>query len=135
MRFELWIAIGLLGAGCADFQRGPAASDAGAKLDSSSSRPLVADYTFEAEVYPVLLRRCGDCHKVGGIGEFTKYVLTGNARADRPMVLDLVVPGDPTGSLFIRRASGESHTGKVTLAPNGDEYETVANWISMLPVQ
>ncbi len=135
MRFEkaLLIGLALLGAGCADFQRGPAPPDAGAKLDGRSG--LVADYSFEAEVYPVLLRRCEDCHKVGGIGQYTKYVLTGNARSDRPAVLSLVVPGDPAASIFLRRATGESHTGKVALAPDGAEYETVANWVSMLSAQ
>jgi hypothetical protein len=95
----------------------------------------VADYSFESEVYPVLLKKCEECHKAGGEAQLTKYILTGNARADRATVLDLVVPGNPSASLFLRRATGEEHDGEVTLAPDSAAYETVANWVLMLSAE
>jgi hypothetical protein len=133
MRFDwkrLLLALCLCGPGCADFKRGPASRDAG--TDWAGDTTLVADLTFEAEVYPILEMRCAGCHQPGQMAAYTKMVLTGNARLDRAMVLALVVPGDPAGSLLIQRATGETHTGGKLLTPDTDEYNTVAQWIMLL---
>jgi hypothetical protein len=123
----------LLGAitGCADFHRGPAPADSGAD-DATGDTTLVADFAFETAVYPILQRRCQDCHSVGRIGEFTGMVLTGNARMDRSMVVALVVPGDPTAGLLLRKATGERHTGQDVLTVDTPEYDTIASWIEGL---
>jgi len=135
MRFDpklrrlLCLAFGLVlaGLGCADFHRGPAPTDAG--QDAVADQTLVADFAFETTVYPILQRRCQDCHSIGRIGEYTRLVLGGNARTDRAMVVALVVPGDPAASLLLRRATGEAHTGQDVLTQDTPEYDTIASWI------
>ncbi len=124
------LGLGLAALGCADFHRGPAPADGG--QDATDDTTPVADFAFETAVYPILQRRCQDCHSVGRIGEYTGLVLTGNARMDRAMVLALVVPGDPDASLLLRRATGERHTGQDVLTRDTPEYDTIASWISGL---
>lgn len=133
------LAFGVVAGGCADFHRGPAPIDSGAEdatgTDATSTTDditLVADFAFETAVYPILQRRCQDCHSVGRIGEFTGLVLTGNARMDRAMVLALVVPGDPDASLLLRKATGERHTGQDVLTRDTLEYDTIASWLDGL---
>jgi hypothetical protein len=116
---------------CADFHRGAAPGDGGGK-DVSASR--VNDLMFEAQVYPILLLRCEDCHAAGKEADTSKLVLTGNARMDRAMVVALSTPGDPTTSeLLVRALGGNSHPGDVRLAAGTPEYATVSDWIAMLP--
>lgn len=124
------LALGFAASGCADFHRGPAPVDGGE--DATGDTTLVADPAFETEVYPILQRRCQDCHSTGRIGEYTGLVLTGNGRMDRAMVVALVVPGDPDASLLLRRATGEKHTGQDVLTRDTPEYDTIASWISGL---
>ena len=126
------LAICCCALGCADFHRGPAPRDAAPDTGGA----LVEDLTFETEVYRILQLRCGDCHQAGGQGEFTRLVLTGNARLDRAKVAALVVPGDPSASLLLIRASGqEPHTGGSVLSVDSPDYATIANWISLLPLE
>jgi hypothetical protein len=134
MRFDwklpvLAICFGCLG--CADFHGGPAPRDAGADAGGT----LVADLTFEMDVYRILQSRCQDCHEAGGRAEYTRLVLTGNARMDRAMVVALVVPGDPSASLLLLRATGEAHSGGSVLSPDSTDYTTIANWIFGLPLE
>jgi hypothetical protein len=116
--------------GCADFHRGRAPLDGGASLDASSAD---RDLAFETLVYPILELRCSGCHSVGGMAEYTRLDLTGNARLDRPMVVTLVTPGSPSDSLLLLRASGEAHTGGQVLSAGTPEYQTIADWILGLP--
>jgi hypothetical protein len=106
--------------------------DVGPETSVPDAAPVVEDQMFEVTVYPILLLRCEDCHKPGKEGAYTKFVLSGNARFDRQMVLDLVVPGNPEASLLLQRARGEWHTGGIRLSPDSSEYEKVSNWISFL---
>jgi hypothetical protein len=137
MRFDgkwlrlLALALGMGALGCADFHRGPAPADGGGD-DATGDTTLVSDFAFETTVYPILQRRCQDCHSVGRIGEYTGLVLTGNARMDRAMVLALVVPGDPAAGLLLRKATGERHTGQDVLTKDTPEYDTIASWIEGL---
>jgi hypothetical protein len=117
---------------CADFHRGPRPIDGGAGKDVTSAS--VNDLMFEAEVYPILLLQCADCHAVGKEAETSRLVLTGNARLDRPMVVSLVTPGDPDSSeLLINGAGGNAHEGDIRLPAGTPEYVKVADWIWMLP--
>lgn len=151
MRFDgrlsrlLLLALGVGALGCADFHRGPAPVDGGGGAEDATSgaedatgedatgdTTLVADFAFETSVYPILQRRCQDCHSVGRIGEYTGLVLTGNARMDRSMVVALVVPRDPAAGLLLRKATGERHTGQDVLTVDTLEYDTIASWIEGL---
>jgi hypothetical protein len=137
MRFDWkpWmLAACLCSLGCADFKRGPGPRDAAPEAAVQGDVTLVEDLTFETDVYRILQIRCEDCHKSGGMGGYTRFVLTGNARIDRAMVMALVTPGDPAASLLLARATGDSHTGGQVLVPDSDPYNTIANWISLLPL-
>lgn len=117
----------LLGGACADFGRGPtpdAAPDGAA---------LVDDPVFENDVYPILQARCRDCHSKGGSGEYTPFVLTGDAKADRARVVGLVSPNFPEGSLLLLRATGYDHLGGTQLSQYESEYAIIQDWVASLP--
>jgi len=114
----------LLQTACADFHRGSA---------PDGSAPLVDDTVFENDVYPILQTNCAFCHSLAGPAGSSQYVLTGNAKADRAMVVKLVSPGNPDDSLLLQRASGNSHEGGQVLPADGPEYATVRAWIASLP--
>ncbi len=130
MRFEpvaCAIALALAGLGCADFHRGPAPRDA------SPDTVAVTDLTFETAVYPALLIRCDGCHTRGGEAGASRFVLTGNARSDRAMVVALVSPGNPSQSLLLLRATGDSHFPGAIISQDSLDYQTIADWIAGLP--
>jgi hypothetical protein len=130
-RSALIIGLGACAAACADFHRGTPPPDGG---DASQDAPI-DDPTFETRVYPILELHCQDCHMAGRWGESSALVLTGDARLDRPMVVALVVPGDPADSLLLRRARGELHPGGEVLTEDDSDYQTLADWIMGLPAQ
>ncbi len=117
----------LVSVGCADFHRGPAPRDGG--TDGSE----VEDLAFEQLVYPILERDCGDCHSASGEASSTSFVLMGNARSDRAMVVALVTPGNPGDSRLLMKATGDSHTGGQRFVTDSPEYQTIADWILGLP--
>jgi hypothetical protein len=130
MRFDWRLAVLVVcscGLACVDFHRGPVLRDAG----SDAGGP--ADPTFETAVYPILESRCQGCHAAGRMAGYSNLVLTGYAPMDRAMVAALVVPGDPTASLLLLRATGESHPPGEVLDPESTDYHTIAKWISNLP--
>ena len=114
----------LLVGACADFRRGSAA-------DAAIEAALVDDPVFETDVYPILQSRCEDCHSKGREAELTRFVMTGKAKVDRAVVVTLVSPDNPDGSLLLWRASGNQHTGGVRIAE--DEYPIIRSWIASLP--
>jgi hypothetical protein len=111
--------------GCADFHRGPAPRDGGGQADGSPA----ADPAFEKLVYPILQLDCSDCHSASGQAANTYLVLTGNARADRDMVVALVTPGNPSDSMLLIQATRDSHGGGKRFATDSTEYLTISDWI------
>jgi hypothetical protein len=131
MRFDR-LSVGLLLAtllagACADFRRGPA-PDA-----SPDGAVLVDDPVFENDVYPILQSDCQSCHSQGNWAGTTRFVLTGNAKADRAMVVALVYPDYPDGSLLLQRATGNQHGGGTVITVDSPEYATMRDWIASLP--
>ena len=112
-------------AGCADFHRGPAPHDGGDQADGSQ----IADLAFEKLVYPILERNCSDCHSASGQAANTYFVLTGNARFDRTMVVALVTPGKSADSMLLIQATSQSHGGGQRFASDSPEYLTISDWI------
>ena len=113
MRFDRKLsvlAVCLCSLGCADFHRGPAPRDAGADAGADGDAALVADWTFEIQVYPILESRCQGCHQGGGMAGSTRFVLTGNARMDRAMVV-------ADGDVFCFSARQEKHTPAARSSP------------------
>jgi hypothetical protein len=134
MRSSLLLALlgALLSQGaCADFHRG-AAPDAGPDLPPDVRRVLVDDPVFENDVHPILQNMCAPCHSKGNQAQNTRYLLTQNAKEDRPMVVDLVSPADPENSTLLRKGRGENHQGGIRLPTDGLEYPTVRDWIASL---
>ncbi len=130
MRFDwklLVLAVFAAGSGCADFHRGPAPPDA-APIDAEATDPV-----FEKNVYPILQVNCQYCHRAAHEAGRSKLVLTGDAQADRAMVVALVVPGDPATSLLLLRATGEEHYAGEVIMPATPDYKTIADWITSLP--
>jgi hypothetical protein len=122
--FSLFCALMCQGA-CADFHRGPAADAAPDAL------VLVDDPVFES-IHPFLMNMCMQCHSKGNEAEKSRYVLTSDAKADRPMVVALVNPADPESSLLLQRGRGEDHKDGTHLPPDGIEYPQVRDWIAGL---
>jgi hypothetical protein len=120
MRFSV-LFVALLAGACADFHRGPVGDAA-----------LVDDPVFEQDVYPVLLDKCQACHSPGNQAQATRFVLTGNDKPDRAMLVDLVSPGRPADSLLLKRALGEEHEGGQRITVDSPEYTTIAGWITRL---
>jgi hypothetical protein len=131
MRFlsATWLLIALsvqaLAAGCGDFHRGPA-------TDGGEPVPVVEDAVFETTVYPLLQAHCQSCHSTLGEASITKFILTGDARPDRVVVLDQVSLGYPRASMILRKASGEAHTGGQIFLLDGPEYQTIVDWAEWL---
>jgi hypothetical protein len=60
--------------------------------------------------------------------------MTGNAKADRAMVVALVLPDDPDNSPLLQRAIGNgAHGGGSVLGVDSPEYATIRAWIASLP--
>ncbi|HEX7598209.1 MAG TPA: hypothetical protein VF518_08345 [Polyangia bacterium] len=93
---------------------------------------MVDDPVFEQDVYPVLLDKCQLCHSTGNQAQASRLVLTGDAKPDRAMVVNLVSPGNPGNSLLLRRALGETHEGGQRITVDSPEYTTIAGWIEGL---
>jgi hypothetical protein len=125
--FLCLLSASLLAAACADFRRGPG-PDA-----SPDGAALVDDPVFVNDVYPILQAHCQSCHSKGGEAEFSRLLMTGAAQADRAMVVALVYPDYPDGSLLLQRATGNQHTGGAVMAVDSPEYATIRDWIASLP--
>jgi hypothetical protein len=98
-----------------------------------SEQAPVEDPIFENYVYPILETNCQSCHSKGGEAATTRFALTWDAKADRAMVVALVYPDYPDGSLLLQRATGNQHSGGSILAADSVEYLTIRNWIASLP--
>jgi hypothetical protein len=92
----------------------------------------VNDPVFENDVYPILRARCQDCHSPGRDAQSSRFVMTGNAKADRAMVAALVYPEYPDGSLLLQRAIGNQHSGGPRLSTDDSDYVTIRSWIESL---
>jgi hypothetical protein len=119
------LSVQALAAGCADLHRGP-------RTDASEQAPMVEDSVFETTVYPLLQAHCQSCHSTLGEASLTKFILTGDARADRLVVLDQVSLNYPRASMILRKASGEAHTGGQIFLLDGPEYQTIVDWVAWL---
>jgi hypothetical protein len=133
MRSDRFLLAGLLAAtllavACADFTRGPAA-------DAATDVALVEDTVFENYIYPILQSDCQSCHSPGNEAGYGRFVLTGNAKADRAGVVALVYRDNADGSLLLQRATNSDgdHIGGRILTADSPDYLTIRNWIATLP--
>jgi len=125
------------GIGCAPLERGEprVEPDAGAVMGGDAGMTGDAGGaggpSFASDVHPLLLMRCGPCHREGGPGAASKrYVLTEDAENDRQTVLKLVNTADPDKSWLLRKARGDMHTGGKVLPIDSANYASVRAWIA-----
>ena len=128
-RCARWLIAALVGVGCAPFERGErrVAPNADGGLPDAGA----ADISFEVDVLPVLLDRCGICHREGGSGTASKkYVLTEEPEVDHATVLALVDLEAPGASRLLEKARGEEHVGGAALPEDAADYALVRDWIA-----
>ncbi|MFP2898599.1 hypothetical protein [Corallococcus sp. 4LFB] len=125
----LTAAVALL-VGCADFERGPVAADAGVLPVDGGGGDGGGALSFEADVHPLLTSGCQSCHRSGGAAGSTSFLLTGDAEADYAATSSLTDASNPSASRLLRKASGAGHGGGAIYGADTPEYQTLLSWIS-----
>jgi hypothetical protein len=120
-------------AGCADFERGPAAPapDASVGQDGDADAAAPGDgavVSFAANVRP-LLEPCVRCHAAGQQAGDTSLLFTGIAAADYAAVVSFTDTTTPTASRLLAKMRGQGHEGGAIYAADAPEYVTVLHWI------
>jgi hypothetical protein len=129
------IALLLLVAGCADFERGdpspepPPGQDAGAG-DALGSTDGGATVSFAREVHPILVDRCGRCHSSGGEASDSALVLGSDPARDLDQVRKLVNAENPAASRLLVKGAGTGHGGGAIVAAGSAEYRMILQWVS-----
>jgi len=124
------LAIGVAGA-CADFSRGapaPTNGDAGPPPGDGGGDGG-ATLSFAADVYPLLVPTCQECHAAGEEAGDTQLLFTGTADADYAVVTMFVDTSAPAGSRLLSKMTGNGHQGGEVYAAGSPEYLTVLHWI------
>lgn len=121
-------ALAALAAGCADFERGPAAPavDAGAGEGGAANPDGAASF---AAVEEILAGSCQRCHATGGEAGDTAFLLTGDAAADFTAATAFVDVNAPASSRLLTKMAGNGHGGGTVHAAGTPEYQTVLTWI------
>lgn len=99
-------------------------------LDAGASDAGGGGPSFAADVHPILLRRCGMCHRMGGAGFASAYVLTDDPGTDHATVLDFLDGDDAEVSRLLVKARGEMHGGGAAMPRTSQDYATVRAWIA-----
>jgi len=123
----LALALALV-AGCADFERGPAAPAAPDGGVSEGGANLDAAVSFAA-VEAILVGSCQRCHSPGGEASDTTFLLAGDPAADLTAVVRFIDVGAPASSRLLAKMSGNGHGGGTVFAAGTPEYRTVLSWI------
>ena len=133
---------------CADFERGPRTPDVepmtggtaggggtgGTTMTGPPDGGGVADTDqpmapgFAADVHPLLISRCLDCHSAGGDAGDTAFVLK-VSEDDYEHTLELIDTNTPASSRLLSKGSGTGHQGGSIFAKNSTEYQTILAWI------
>jgi hypothetical protein len=119
----------VLGAGCADFSRGPAAPAADAGTGEGGAPTADGGASFAAHVHGILIAGCQRCHAEGAEAGDTAFLLTGDAVADLVATTDFVDGNAPAQSRLLTKMAGQGHGGGTLFAPGTPEYQTVLTWI------
>jgi hypothetical protein len=86
--------------------------------------------SFRKAIHPLFLHSCQVCHRAGGPGGATRFVLVGDAAADFASVRALVTPNAPPTSPLLLKASGAGHGGGAPWPASGEAHERVLTWIA-----
>lgn len=130
-RAAVLTAMFALALGCADFERGPVAADAGEPpIDGGGEGDAGGAVSFASDVHPLLTTGCQSCHRSGGAAGNTSFLLTGDADADYAAALSLTDTSNPSASRLLRKTSGAGHGGGAVYGVDTPEYQTLLAWIS-----
>ncbi|MBZ4334821.1 hypothetical protein ACIHQR_31400 [Corallococcus coralloides] len=130
-RAAVLTAMVTLALGCADFERGPVAADAGAPpIDGGGEGDGGGAVSFASDVHPLLTTGCQSCHRGGGAAGNTSFLLTGEADADYAATVSLTDTSNPSASRLLRKASGAGHGGGAIYGADTPEYQALLAWIS-----
>jgi mono/diheme cytochrome c family protein len=127
-----WIAV-CLGAGCADWSRGPAPLEAPNSVDGRAvdegAPNADAPPSFAGSIHQLLSAACQGCHAPGKQAGDTQFLLTGDPSADYPTVSRLISTSAPATSRLLAKMAGGGHGGGTVFAATSPEYQSVLRWI------
>ncbi len=115
--------------GCASLERGEPSGHSGrdaGRAGPDAAAPADAP-SFAADVHPILLASCGDCHGPGG-DERDALALGEDPDADYDAIVRLSDADDPEGSRLLRLASGNGH--RRVIAAGSPDYLVIAAWMA-----
>jgi hypothetical protein len=120
---------------CADLERGDplpdaATADTGAPATEAGSEGGAAPLSFARDVHPLLFDGCARCHSRDGQASNTALLLTADAGADLPGVVQFVNSENPAGSRLLVKGAGMGHGGGAIYAVGTPEYQTILQWIT-----
>jgi hypothetical protein len=125
MRFKLILAL-LLASGCADFKRGEywdLGETAGEGADDGQ-------YTYAADVHPLLDAGCERCHAPGNSAESTGFlILSDDTEPSYASTLEFVDLERPADSRLLSKMAGDAHGGGVIFDDRSPEYDLTLAWI------
>ena len=127
--FGIVVVLLALGAGCADFSRGPAPAAVDAGVGEGGVVSPDAAVSFATGVHGILIGSCQSCHADGAEAGDTTFLLTGDAAVDMSATTRFVEVNAPASSRLLAKMSGRGHGGGTLYAAGTPEYETVLRWI------
>lgn len=130
LRFASCVVLAWIAAGCAPFERGGRRIEPDAGMVADAMSGDAGGASFAADVHPILLDRCGDCHREGGAAAKSEYVLADDPESDREAVLGLIDTDAPDSSELLKKARGEMHGGGSVMPRDSADYATVRAWIA-----
>jgi hypothetical protein len=124
-RFAL-IPILAMASACADFKRG----EYWDLEQFEGTAGADGDYTYAADVYPLLDAGCERCHAPGNSAENSNFlILTDDLEGSYASTLEFVDLDNPAESRLLGKMAGSGHGGGVIFDDHSPEYELTLAWI------
>jgi hypothetical protein len=127
MRFRLALIPFLaMSSACADFKRGEYWG-----LDElASTSGGEGEYSYAADIHPLLDAGCERCHAPGNSAEHTDFlILTDDLAASYTSTLEFVDLDNPAASQLLGKMAGSAHGGGVIYDDRTPEYDLTLAWI------
>ena len=126
MRSKATLVLVLLSSACADFKRGEywdLGETAGEQADDGQ-------YTYAADVHPLLDAGCERCHAPGTSAESTGFLIyVDDLEASYASTIDFVDLDSPAESRLLSKMAGVAHGGGVIFDDHSPEYDLTLAWI------
>jgi hypothetical protein len=85
--------------------------------------------SFRRAIHPALMATCGPCHRTGGPGAATRFLLSGTPEVDHSTVVRLVDLHAPAASVLLGKVSGRPHAGGAPWPADSGPYARLLTWI------